>query len=205
MLVLLGLASMMMLALVIDPSSEDGEGEDEDLLSPDDPDAPASEEPGDEEAVRPIIGTDSDDWLEGLQRDDRITGAGGDDDIRAGGGDDHVAGDDGDAAAGREAQRHVAQHRLAAGVGEPDPVELDVDARELKPGAVEGWPAYVAGVPKTAYVEPVGVGDRLPDMPAYLDDEGYVPVPLEATYQAAWASCPEDMREAVEHGDSPPT
>lgn len=96
MLVLLGLASMMMLALVIDPSSEDGEGEDEDLLSPDDPDAPASEEPGDEEAVRPIIGTDSDDWLEGLQRDDRITGAGGDDDIRAGGGDDHVAGDDGD-------------------------------------------------------------------------------------------------------------
>ena len=29
MLVLLGLASMMMLALVIDPSSEDGEGEDD--------------------------------------------------------------------------------------------------------------------------------------------------------------------------------
>lgn len=27
-----------------------------------------------------------------------------------------------------------------------DSVELDVDARELKPGAVEGWPAYVAGV-----------------------------------------------------------
>ena len=41
MLVLLGLASMMMLALVIDPSSEAGDGEDEDLLSPDDPDAPA--------------------------------------------------------------------------------------------------------------------------------------------------------------------
>jgi hypothetical protein len=37
-------------------------------------------------------------------------------------------------------------------------------------------------------------------MPAYLDCDNYVPVPLEATYQAAWATCPEDMREAVEHG-----
>lgn len=60
--------------------------------------------------------------------------------------------------------------------------------------------AYVAGIPKTAYVEPVAVGDVLPDMPAYLDTESYVPVPLEATYQDGWANCPEDMREAVERG-----
>src|SRR5207237_5940088 len=39
--------------------------------------------------------------------------------------------------------------------------------------------AYVADVPKIAYVEPVGVGDGLPDMPAYLDLDQYVPVPLE--------------------------
>jgi hypothetical protein len=62
--------------------------------------------------------------------------------------------------------------------------------------------AYYAGVPKTAYVEPVAVGDLLPDMPAYLDPDSYVPVPLEPTYQATWASCPEDMREAVESGES---
>src|SRR5207302_10448662 len=42
--------------------------------------------------------------------------------------------------------------------------------------------AYVAGdlftgVETTAYVEPVGVGDVLPDMPAYLERTGYVPVP----------------------------
>jgi hypothetical protein len=37
-------------------------------------------------------------------------------------------------------------------------------------------------------------------MPAWLDEDRYVPVPLEATYQATWLSCPEDMREAVEHG-----
>ena len=60
--------------------------------------------------------------------------------------------------------------------------------------------AYVARSPKVAYVEPVGVGDRLPDMPAYLDLDSYVRVPLETTYQAAWQSCPDDMREFVEHG-----
>ncbi len=58
----------------------------------------------------------------------------------------------------------------------------------------------VAGIETTAYIEPVGVGDRLPDMPAYLERSGYVPVPLEATYQATWASCPADMRELVETG-----
>jgi hypothetical protein len=68
--------------------------------------------------------------------------------------------------------------------------------------------AYVAGdvsvgIPKVAYIEPVAVGDELPDMPAYLDLDTYVPVPLEATYQATWASCPDDMRELVEKGELP--
>lgn len=64
--------------------------------------------------------------------------------------------------------------------------------------------SYVASVPKTAYVEFVGVGDELPEMPAYLDIDSYVRVPLEPTYQSAWASCPEDMREFVENGQQPP-
>jgi hypothetical protein len=79
---------------------------------------------------------------------------------------------------------------------EEDPFELPAD-RPLT------LAAYVADVPKTAYVEPVGVGDVLPDMPAYLDPDSWVPVPLEATYQATWASCPEDMRTAVERGEMP--
>ncbi len=41
----------------------------------------------------------------------------------------------------------------------------------------------------------------MPNMPAYLDVDNWVPVPLEATYQATWASCPEDMRTAVERGE----
>jgi hypothetical protein len=61
--------------------------------------------------------------------------------------------------------------------------------------------AYVAGIPKVAYVQPVGVGDLLPDMPAYIDADSYVPIPLEPTYQTTWASCPEAMRDAVERGE----
>jgi hypothetical protein len=79
---------------------------------------------------------------------------------------------------------------------EEAPFELSQD----KPLTVA---AYVADVPVTAYVEPVGVGSVLPDGPAYLDTDSYVPVPLEATYQATWTSCPEAMREAVERGLPP--
>lgn len=60
--------------------------------------------------------------------------------------------------------------------------------------------SYVAGVPKVAYLELVAVGDPLPDMPAYLDDDSYVPIPLEATYEATWRTCPDDMRALVERG-----
>lgn len=59
---------------------------------------------------------------------------------------------------------------------------------------------YVASRPIVAYVELVAVGDRLPDMPVYLDLDSYVPVPLESTYQSTWLTCPEDMREMVAKG-----
>jgi hypothetical protein len=81
--------------------------------------------------------------------------------------------------------------------------EIEDKSFELPPDKSLTLAAYVADVPKTAYVEPVAVGDALPDMPAYLDVDSYVLVPLEATYQATWASCPEDMREMVERGEPP--
>jgi hypothetical protein len=58
--------------------------------------------------------------------------------------------------------------------------------------------AYSAGEPKTAYVEPVAVGDPLPDLPIFLDPVTYVPAPLETTYQATWSKCPDAVRELVE-------
>jgi hypothetical protein len=78
--------------------------------------------------------------------------------------------------------------------------EIEDQPFSLPPDKPLTLAAYVAGLPKTAYVEPVGVGDMLPDMPAYLDEDSYVPIPLERTYQATWDSCPADMREAVERG-----
>ncbi len=57
--------------------------------------------------------------------------------------------------------------------------------------------AYAASYPRTAYIEPVAVGDPLPDMPLYIAPEEYVLVPLEATYQATWVVTPEPIRERV--------
>ena len=77
-----------------------------------------------------------------------------------------------------------------------------LDLTPDKPLTVAAYVAgdTTAGLATTAYVEPVAVGDPLPDLPAYLEWGEYVPVPLEATYQAAWADCPPSMRELVETG-----
>ncbi|HEX6985222.1 MAG TPA: DUF4058 family protein [Planctomycetaceae bacterium] len=58
--------------------------------------------------------------------------------------------------------------------------------------------AYSAGAFKTAYVEPTAVGDRLIDMPLFLDPGHYVPVPLEETYMAAWRGVPQRWRRVIE-------
>ncbi len=82
--------------------------------------------------------------------------------------------------------------------------ELDGQAFELPPDKPMTLASYVAADLKTAYVRPIGYNDVLPDMPAWLDQDNYVPIPLESTYRATWESCPEDMREVVEFG-LPPT
>jgi hypothetical protein len=79
--------------------------------------------------------------------------------------------------------------------------EIEDQPFELPPDKPLTLAAYVASAEKVAYVNVVAVGDVLPDMPAYLDWHSYVPVPLETTYEQTWASCPEDMREAVERGE----
>ncbi len=50
--------------------------------------------------------------------------------------------------------------------------------------------AYESALSVRAYVEPLAVGDELPDMPLYLEPNGYVLVPLEATYRRAFAAMP---------------
>jgi Protein of unknown function (DUF4058) len=61
--------------------------------------------------------------------------------------------------------------------------------------------AYECEWTTRAYIEPVAVGDPLPDMPLFLEPDGYVPVPLEATYQTAFNVLPLRWKSVLE----PPT
>lgn len=86
--------------------------------------------------------------------------------------------------------------------------EIEEIPFDLTPDQPLTLAAYVAGDlivgrAVTAYVQPAAVGGVLLDMPAYLDSRYHVPVPLERAYQAAWESCPADMRYLVEHGRLP--
>jgi hypothetical protein len=58
--------------------------------------------------------------------------------------------------------------------------------------------SYTAGPPVKAYLEHVAVGGPLPEMPLFLHSQRYIPVPLEATYQAAYGGVPAFWREVVE-------
>jgi hypothetical protein len=58
--------------------------------------------------------------------------------------------------------------------------------------------AYQVEPIRTAYVEPIAVGDRLPDMPLFLKDTCYILVPLEETYDTTWNVLPAELRRLVE-------
>ena len=58
--------------------------------------------------------------------------------------------------------------------------------------------SYEAGDTLRAYVVQAAVGDALTDMPLFLEPEQAVTVPLEATYQAAFAELPRRWRRVLE-------
>jgi len=86
--------------------------------------------------------------------------------------------------------------------GEFDPVGLhgairaawlgDTAHAEDPPPAVV---SYDAGEPLTAYLEPLAIGGELPDAPLFLEPGVYIPLPLEATYRAAWDNMGRDVRD----------
>ena len=50
--------------------------------------------------------------------------------------------------------------------------------------------AYESALTVRAFVEPLAVGDSLIDMPLFLEPGAHVPIPLETTYQRAFAAVP---------------
>jgi len=58
--------------------------------------------------------------------------------------------------------------------------------------------AYETALTVRAYVRHVAVGDPLPEMPLFLEPNGCVEVPLDATYQTAFAAMPRRWRRVLE-------
>jgi Protein of unknown function (DUF4058) len=85
-------------------------------------------------------------------------------------------------------------HAAIWGEVQDEPFQLPADKRLT-------FVAYECGMTTRAYIEPVSVGDALPDMPLFLEPDGCVRVPLEATYQAAFQVLPLRWRRVLE---SPP-
>jgi hypothetical protein len=71
-----------------------------------------------------------------------------------------------------------------------EPFELPADKRLT-------LVSYSAGPTKTAYIEPVAIGDQLPDMPLFLTPQRHVLARLDETYAATWTVCPEPMKQLL--------
>jgi Protein of unknown function (DUF4058) len=81
--------------------------------------------------------------------------------------------------------------------------EFEEEELEPVPGKPLTLASYDAGPERVGYVEMVGVGDLLPDMPLFLRPEIYVPAPLDASYQTAWAHFPRAMKRLLEPPAAP--
>jgi hypothetical protein len=57
--------------------------------------------------------------------------------------------------------------------------------------------AYDSGPLPVTYVEPIAVGDVLPEMPLFLEPGSYVPTPLESSYQEAWDRFPVALKDLL--------
>jgi len=57
--------------------------------------------------------------------------------------------------------------------------------------------SYQSSDPIVAYIEPLAVGDPIPELPLYYAHEKYVNVPLDSSYAAAWKSSGKRLRELV--------
>ena len=92
-------------------------------------------------------------------------------------------------------------HKVIWDEFEEVPFDLPADERLLLASYRAG--DALAELSAVAYLEPLAVGAALPDMPAWIDRDEFVDVPLESSYNEAWANSPADFRYLVEHGRLP--
>lgn len=58
--------------------------------------------------------------------------------------------------------------------------------------------AYETALTVRAYVQNFAVGDTLPEMPLFLEPNGCIQAPLDATYQSAFAAMPQRWRRVLD-------
>lgn len=63
--------------------------------------------------------------------------------------------------------------------------------------------AYIGGPIPETFVNVTAVGLALPDMPLFLTQEEYVPLPLESTYQLAWEAVPRFWQNVLQNPGAP--
>jgi len=76
--------------------------------------------------------------------------------------------------------------------------ELSASQFSLPPDRPLTLASYIGGARKQAFVEPVAIGQSLPDMPLFLTANNYVPVSLESAYESAWEDVPLIWRKVLE-------
>lgn len=78
--------------------------------------------------------------------------------------------------------------------------ELDEEEFSLPSPQDRLLASYETGSVQSAYIETIGVGSPLPDMPLFIAPGAHVLTPLESTYQDAWQDTPESVRRLVQGG-----
>ena len=76
--------------------------------------------------------------------------------------------------------------------------EVEDDAFHLPGDRPLTLVAYECELTTRAFIETIAIGQPLPDMPLFLEPNGCVMIPLEATYQTAFAALPKRWRTVLE-------
>ncbi len=68
----------------------------------------------------------------------------------------------------------------------------------IKPLSAVAYEAGIAGRTTRAYLQPITVGEPLPDMPLFLQAGAHVELPLNKTYDRAYAALPKRWRQVLD-------
>jgi|GEM_PF-2377135 len=66
-----------------------------------------------------------------------------------------------------------------------------------KPLTLAAYDASPIGATR-AYIQPVAVGDLMPEMPLFLSPGAHIALPLQETYDRAFAAMPKRWRKVIE-------